>query len=140
MHLWTKVRRFFGRTGAASGAADRPYGDAQQLWAFHVEVACTAAVHRNSEFEAAQCPSKRIGSRFACAVLLLTWASPFPFRSIHAQEAPTEYQLKAAYLFNFLRFVEWPGDPHERTHRHCAFQTLPTTPPLPHFLQIFPPT
>ena len=118
MHLWTKVRRFFGRTGAASGAADRPYGEAQQLWAFHVEVSSTAAFHRNSEFEAAQCRSKRIGSRFACAVLLLTWASPFPFRSIHAQEAPTEYQLKAAYLFNFLRFVEWPGDPQEDAHGH----------------------
>jgi hypothetical protein len=27
----------------------------------------------------------------------------------HAQEAPpTEYQLKAAFLFNFAKFVEWP--------------------------------
>ena len=37
------------------------------------------------------------------------------FRSIHAQEAPTEYQVKAAYLFNFLKFVEWPGDPLANT-------------------------
>jgi hypothetical protein len=33
-------------------------------------------------------------------------------------EAPTEYQVKAAYLFNFLKFVEWPedasADPHIR--------------------------
>lgn len=32
-----------------------------------------------------------------------------------AQDAPSEYQVKAAYLFNFLKFVEWPentfGDP-----------------------------
>jgi hypothetical protein len=27
-----------------------------------------------------------------------------------AQEALSEYQVKAAYLFNFLKFVEWPGD------------------------------
>jgi hypothetical protein len=29
---------------------------------------------------------------------------------IYAQDAATEYQVKAAYLFNFLKFVEWPGD------------------------------
>ncbi len=39
-----------------------------------------------------------------------------PIRSIHAQEAPTEYQVKAAYLFNFLKFVDWPGDPLANTH------------------------
>lgn len=26
-----------------------------------------------------------------------------------AQEVPLEYRVKAAYLANFLRFVEWPG-------------------------------
>jgi hypothetical protein len=25
-----------------------------------------------------------------------------------AQAAPSEYQVKAAYLFNFLKFIEWP--------------------------------
>jgi hypothetical protein len=25
-------------------------------------------------------------------------------------QSPTEYQVKAAYLFNFLKFVEWPED------------------------------
>jgi hypothetical protein len=39
-------------------------------------------------------------------------------RCIRAQEAPTEYQLKAAYLFNFLKFVEWPGDPQADPHGH----------------------
>lgn len=28
----------------------------------------------------------------------------------HAQEALPEYQVKAAYLFNFLKFVEWPSN------------------------------
>ena len=27
-----------------------------------------------------------------------------------AQDALPEYQVKAAYLFNFLKFVEWPSD------------------------------
>ena len=32
-----------------------------------------------------------------------------PSSEIHAQNSPSEYQVKAAYLFNFLKFVEWPG-------------------------------
>jgi len=27
---------------------------------------------------------------------------------LHAQSSPTEYQVKAAYLYNFGKFVEWP--------------------------------
>lgn len=27
---------------------------------------------------------------------------------LHAQSAPTEYQVKAAYLYNFAKFIEWP--------------------------------
>ena len=30
--------------------------------------------------------------------------------SVLAQDALPEYQVKAAYLFNFLKFVEWPED------------------------------
>jgi len=30
---------------------------------------------------------------------------------VNAQEAgPTEYQIKAAFLYNFAKFVEWPAD------------------------------
>jgi hypothetical protein len=50
--------------------------------------------------------------------VLFTWGWALPFQSIHAQEAPTEYQVKAAYLFNFLKFVEWPGDPIANTNGH----------------------
>ena len=31
-------------------------------------------------------------------------------RAARAQETLSEYQVKAAYLFNFLKFVEWPSD------------------------------
>jgi hypothetical protein len=81
-----------------------------------LKVLYTAIFHYISGFEAARCRSKRIGPRFASAVLLLTWASASPIRSVRAQDAPTEYQVKAAYLFNFLKFVEWPGDPVADTH------------------------
>jgi hypothetical protein len=29
---------------------------------------------------------------------------------VHAQDALSEYQVEAAYLFNFLKFVEWPDE------------------------------
>jgi len=29
---------------------------------------------------------------------------------LRAQSAPTEYQVKAAYLYNFAKFVEWPPE------------------------------
>jgi hypothetical protein len=28
----------------------------------------------------------------------------------HAQSSPSEYQVKAGYLLNFLKFVAWPED------------------------------
>jgi hypothetical protein len=31
-------------------------------------------------------------------------------------QSPTEFQVKAAYLFNFLKFVEWPDDPGADPH------------------------
>ena len=33
-----------------------------------------------------------------------------------AQQSPTEYQVKAAYLFNFIKFVEWPTEPPTDSH------------------------
>lgn len=39
-----------------------------------------------------------------CAALCLT---AFPRRAC-AAEAPTEYQVKAVFVYNFSRFVEWP--------------------------------
>lgn len=33
--------------------------------------------------------------------------------NIHAEELSKEYKLKAAYLFNFTRFTEWPDDSFE---------------------------
>jgi hypothetical protein len=40
----------------------------------------------------------------AMVLVLLSLASP-----IQAQQERLEYQVKAAFLFNFLKFVEWPA-------------------------------
>jgi YfiR/HmsC-like len=46
-------------------------------------------------------------SRFAVLFLAVALVSAGP-RASAQEAAPTEYQLKAAFLFNFAKFVEWP--------------------------------
>lgn len=49
-------------------------------------------------------PARGTGWGLACRVgLCLLLAAPLP-----AAEAPLEYQIKAAFLFKFTKFVEWP--------------------------------
>jgi hypothetical protein len=56
------------------------------------------------------CPRVR-GRRFLClAALLLAVCSLLANRAAPAAQSLNEYQVKAAYLFNFLKFVEWPDD------------------------------
>jgi hypothetical protein len=42
----------------------------------------------------------------ACAGALVPSVGP----ALASEPAPTEYQLKAVFLFNFAQFVEWPRD------------------------------
>lgn len=45
----------------------------------------------------------------AISLLGLCWLA-FAGFAVRAQEnAPTEYQIKAAFLFNFAKFVQWPA-------------------------------
>jgi hypothetical protein len=50
---------------------------------------------------------RRIIRTSLLAVLTLVWADA------HAQDAshPSEYQVKAAFLYNFVKFVDWPATP-----------------------------
>jgi hypothetical protein len=47
-------------------------------------------------------------SRLRSAVLWLIVSVGIASGSAHAQEVPLDYRLKAAYLLNFIKFVEWP--------------------------------
>lgn len=56
--------------------------------------------------------------RFSLGVLLCVLASPsFAIRDsgLHGQELP-EYVVKAGFLFNFAKYVEWPADAFEDAH------------------------
>jgi hypothetical protein len=46
--------------------------------------------------------------RLAIVIALLLACGAVSPRTGHAQEVPLEYRVKAAYLANFVRFVEWP--------------------------------
>jgi hypothetical protein len=49
-------------------------------------------------------------------VLSLTVHLAIGNRAVYADQSHTEDQVKAAYLFNFLKFVEWPGGAPEDPH------------------------
>jgi hypothetical protein len=44
-------------------------------------------------------------------LLVLAGAGAGAAAAAAPKEVSLEYQVKAAYLFNFAKFVEWPGDP-----------------------------
>jgi len=53
------------------------------------------------------------------ALLVATLCASAGVAMPHAQEVSQEYQIKAAYLYNFLKYVEWP-DRINRTFRICV--------------------
>jgi hypothetical protein len=60
-------------------------------------------------------PEVRLASRLVLMFVLVTLQAICPLR-ITGQSAVEEYRLKAAFLFHFAQFVEWPsnsfGTPH----------------------------
>ena len=60
--------------------------------------------------------------------MLLAAHFPLVNRAVYADQSPTEYQVKAAYLFNFLKFVEWPDDPAVDPHTKWVIGFIGDTP------------
>ena len=70
---------------------------------------CAASAHtaaRGASFHG----SIRLCVQLACTAFFLAAAWMPAARAIRAQQGPTESQVKAAYLFNFLKFIDWPDD------------------------------
>jgi hypothetical protein len=77
--------------------------------------------------------------RAAAAVLMLLVAFLLQPGDGYAAErrtsAPAEYQVKAAFVYNFIKFVEWPlrgrgGNAAEDTVRFCVLGDLPDKAPF----------
>lgn len=49
-------------------------------------------------------------------------------RAAGRDSGPTEYQLKAAFLFNFAKFVEWPASDFPSSHSEFSICILGTDP------------
>lgn len=59
-------------------------------------------------------------------LLLLALLLPCPIRA--QAEGPTEYQIKAAFLFNFAQFVQWPPDAFAATDDSLTIGVVGTDP------------
>lgn len=60
--------------------------------------------------------ARAAATRLLCGMLLLLTLVP-------ARAAPTEYELKAAFIYQVAKFVEWPPriEPHTTPLRLCVF-------------------
>jgi hypothetical protein len=76
-----------------------------------------------------QIRSSRLGGTFLAAIVILTFAGDLAGQ----HRIPTEYQVKAAYLSNFGRFVEWPqgaAAPETQSFNICVLGEDPFGPVL----------
>ncbi|HEX4642322.1 MAG TPA: YfiR family protein [Candidatus Acidoferrales bacterium] len=62
------------------------------------------------------------------AALLLAAFPPRALPTAGAAQSATEFQVKAAYLLNFLRFVEWPDDSGADPHASWIIGFVGDTP------------
>jgi hypothetical protein len=62
------------------------------------------------------------------AAVPLAFCCPLPNFAVHASQSPDDAQVKAAYLFNFLKFVEWPDDPGADPHGKWVIGFVGETP------------
>jgi hypothetical protein len=60
-------------------------------------------------------------------VFLLVW-EPFALRAGETNSPPSEYQLKAAFLYNFGKFVEWPPEAFVTTNAPFTFGIMGENP------------
>ena len=88
----------------------------RRIWAHNLKASLTTPFCHNSKFRSHRHWSNWLAPRSACVALLLVGAWVLPVRGVDAQQGPTEYQVKAAYVLNFLKFVEWPGDSNADIH------------------------
>ncbi|HUJ40444.1 MAG TPA: YfiR family protein [Candidatus Acidoferrales bacterium] len=77
--------------------------------------------HTHTRTCAARPTGFALGPR-AAAVLLLALFSPLLSRA--QQQRPSEYEVKAVYLFNFSRFVSWPAGPAADSSRPFSICVL----------------
>ena len=66
----------------------------------------------------------RSGLALATAVVLLACVSISSYPARAAEAEPLEYQVKAAFLLNFTKFVQWPASAFADEHSPLAICIL----------------
>lgn len=82
----------------------------RRLWKFNRLAFCPASAFAAGHSGVAH-GSIRLSVRFACTSIFLAAVCISGEHALRAQQGPTDSQVEAAYLYNFLRFVDWPDDP-----------------------------
>jgi YfiR/HmsC-like len=83
-----------------------------------LQKASTASLFRRSKR-----PAGALAALVFCLLGHLVWAADVP-------ERPTEAQVKAAYLYNFGKFVRWPAPPETDSFDICILGKNPFGPAL----------
>ena len=68
--------------------------------------------------------TSRPDSKRTCGLRALLLFCLFFSLSCFAQSQPTEYQIKAAFLFNFAKFIEWPPNAFPKTNSPIVIGVL----------------
>ena len=82
----------------------------RRLWKFNRIASCPAPAYAAGRGRGVQ-GSIRLSVRLAWTAIFLAAAYMPGERAVRAQQGPTDSQVEAAYLYNFLKFVDWPDDP-----------------------------
>jgi YfiR/HmsC-like len=85
-------------------------GDVRPLSKFKRTASPSASAHAATQ-DTTKCRAIRLRMRIACAVFFLASGCLTAALAVRAQQELTDSQVKAAYLYNFLKFIDWPDDP-----------------------------
>jgi hypothetical protein len=50
-----------------------------------------------------------LSRQWVCTLVFMVWCLPAPLQA-QSQKLPSEYEIKAAWLIKFLKFVDWPPE------------------------------
>jgi hypothetical protein len=63
-----------------------------------------------------------LGTLLVCVVVICAASTAI------GEDRPNEYQVKAAMIFNFMKFVEWPAEAFSVSDKHITLCTIGTNP------------
>lgn len=91
----------------------------EETWAQRLDQGSSRAIGR-----CACCPGKRRVSRTLVVVFVFIFIFILPSGNFAQDAPPTEYQIKAAFLYHFAQFVQWPPQVFANTNSPLVIGVL----------------